>query len=198
MSRSGFFIDAKGSVLTTLQAVETCGKIVLERTTEAQITFSDPASGIAVLAPNTPLAPKTFAAFAPAVARIGTLAALSGYSYEDKLPAPVVTNGTVEDIQGLNGESGLIRLTLAALPGDQGGPVLDATGAVMGMLLPADAKAAKQLPDGVTFAVSAAALAAVLTAKGLAPTTAAAADQATPDALAAAARGMTVLVSCWE
>ena len=198
LSRSGFFIDAQGSVLTTLQAVEGCGRIVLERATEARVAFTDPTLGIAVLTPNAPLAPRAVAGFASQSPRPGARVSLSGYSYEDKLPAPVLTLGALEDTKGLNGEPGLTRLTLTALPGDAGGPVLDNSGAVIGMLLPGDPAAPRQLPDGVAFAASSAVLSATLTARGMSPTPATDNGPLTPDAMTAAARGMTVLVSCWD
>lgn len=196
-SRSGFFVSAQGTVLTTSEAVAKCGRVVIERNIEATVTHTNSALGIALLTPNTPLAPKYVASFA-AGARAGARVSLSGYSYEGKLPAPVITLGTLEDMQGLSGEPGLTRLSLSALPGDTGGPVLDASGNVLGMLLPPDTAAAKQLPDGVAFAASAAALTAALMAQGITALQASTTAPATPDALANAARGMTVLVSCWE
>ena len=198
LSRTGFFIDAKGSVLTTTQAVAGCGKIVLERSVNATVSFKDDKLGIAILTPSSPLSPGAVAGFAAITPRLGAPVSVSGYSYEEKLSAPVVTLGAIEELHGLNGETGLTRLTLAALPGDAGGPVLDAAGSVLGMLLPADAGAARQLPQGVAFAASAAALSSVLSAQGILPAPAATTTQLSPDALAAKARGMTVLVSCWE
>ena len=197
MSRSGFFVDAQGTVLTTLQAVESCGKVVVERSTAAKVTYTDAALGIALLTPDTPLAPKSYASFATS-ANPGDKVVLSGYSYEDKLPAPAMTLGVLEDTKGLNDEPNLTRLSLTALPGDTGGPVLDPAGSVLGMLLPPDAKAAQKLPDGVAFAASAAALTTALTAQRVMPATAISATPATPDALAATARDITVLVSCWD
>lgn len=200
-SRSGFFIDAQGSVLTTSEAVDQCGSITLERSLGAKVTFEDKASGIAVLTPDAPLAPKSVAAFALSAPGAGAMVAVSGYSYEERLPAPVLTRGTLEEDKGLNGEAGVARLALQALPGDAGGPVLDASGAVVGMLLPADRGAARELPPGVAFAATAAALTQVLTnPQGPALTLSAqsSTEKATPDALNAAARGMTVLVSCWD
>ena len=197
-SRSGFFIDPEGTVLTTTEAVTGCGRIVLERSVEAAVSFRDNRVGIAVLTPASPLSPGAVARFATTAPRLGTPVSVSGYSYEDKLPAPAVTLGTVEELQGLNGETGLTRLSLAALPGDAGGPVLDASGAVLGLLLPQDPKAPQQLPDGVAFAASAPALSSLLSAQGLLPTAATSAPATTPDELAGIARGMTVLVSCWE
>ena len=197
--RSGFFVDTKGTVLTTAEAVTQCGKITLDRNLPAKVTFTDPASGIAVVTPDAPLSPKVVAEFAAAAPDAGAPVAVSGYPWADRLPAPVLTRGTLEEGQGLNGEAGLARLTLMALPGDAGGPVLNANGSVVGMLLPKLA-GAKDLPPGVAFAASAAMLTQMLTnpqGPALTLATPAALQKVTPDALNAAARGMTVLVSCW-
>ncbi|MGV8987085.1 MAG: serine protease [Cypionkella sp.] len=201
LSRSGFFIDAKGSVLTSSAAVAQCGRITLEHGVPARVSFEDKVNGIAVLTPDAPLAPLVIAGFATTAPRKGAEIAVSGYSYEGRLPASVLTRGTLEDLKGLNGEPGLSRLALHSLAGDAGGPVLDASGAVVGMLLAADPAAARQLPPGVAFAATSAALAQLLTnPQGPALTLNAALPgaRATPDALNAAARGMTVLVSCWK
>ena len=199
-SRSGFFIDDKGSVLTTTAAVAQCGRITLEHELAARVSFEDKTAGIAVLTPEAPLAPPVVANFASAAPVSGSEIAVSGYSYQGRLPAAVLTRGTLEEAQGLNGEAGLTRLALHVREGDAGGPVLDASGAVVGMLLAADPTAAQQLPPGVVFAASGAALTQILTnPQGPALTLKAAMPgaKATPDALSAAARGMTVLVSCW-
>lgn len=198
LSRSGFYVDAKGSVVTTLEAVAQCGRITLDHDTDATVLAQDAASGLAILTPKKPLAPQVFASFQSTPARLGAEVVVAGYSYEDKLPAPVLTFGTLEEEKGLNGEAGLSRLAAPVLPGDAGGPVLDQTGAVLGMLLPPTPKGAKLLPDGVAFAAQAGVIGKAMTAAGLLPTLAPAADLASPDALNAVGTGMTVLVSCWE
>ena len=198
LSRSGFFVDAAGSVVTTVEAVAQCGRVTIDHDTEAAVAAQDAASGIAILTPKTALAPQAFARLQTAPARLGGEVAVAGYSYEDKLPAPVLTLGTLEEEKGLNGEPGLSRLAIPVLAGDAGGPVLDQAGAVLGMLLPTAPKGAKLLPDGVAFAAQAGVIGQALTAAGVVPTLATATDIATPDALNAAGLGMTVLVSCWE
>jgi len=197
-SRSGFFVDGMGRVLTTAEAVAQCGRVTLDRGTEATVTLTDAAIGMALLTPKTRLAPRHFAEFQQAPDRIGAEIAVSGYSYEDALPAPVLTYGTLEDVVGLDGEPGLKRLGLSALPGDAGGPVLDATGAVLGMLLPRDTGGSRVLPEGVAFAVTGSAMEAVLAGQGITLRQGVRQGNLAPDDLNDQAAGMTVLVSCWE
>jgi hypothetical protein len=129
----------------------------------------------------------------------GTELAVAGYSYEDKLPAPVLTFGTFEEAKGLNGEPGLARLSAPVLDGDRGGPVIDPRGGVVGLLVPDGAPQGKALPEGVAFAAPAQVLLSAMTKAGLTATAQdGAAPVATPDALNRAALGMTVLVSCWN
>jgi S1-C subfamily serine protease len=198
-SRSGFFVDAMGTVVTSAEAVAQCGRITIDHETEASLIASDAALGIAVLKPATTMAPRSFAAFgAGGATRKGAEIAVAGYSYEAKLPAPVLTFGTLEDDKGLNGETHMLRLSVPVLPGDAGGPVVDQTGAVVGLLLPDAVGGAKLLPEGVAFAAAAQAVQGVLTGAGVIATAANSTAIASPDALNAAALGMTVLVSCWE
>ncbi len=197
LSRSGFFVDASGLVVTTTQAVESCTRITLDHETAATVTFADNALGLALLTPSAPLAPPAVAGFAAFTPRPGTELAAAGYSYEDKLPSPAVTFGTLEEAKGLNGEDTLIRLSLPALPGDAGAAVLDPSGAAVGMILPATT-GERVLPEGVVLALSSAAIVARLAEAGHPVATGPALALATPDALNAQAMGMTVLVSCWQ
>lgn len=197
-SRSGFYADATGRVVTTVEAVTNCGRITLDGVTEADVLLADRASGVALLAPRTPLAPPAIGGLQIAPDRIGSEVAVAGYAYEGTLPAPVMTYGTLEDVKGLNGEPGLKRLGIATLPGDAGGPVIDGTGAVLGMLLPRSADGARVLPEGVEFAASSATIASLLAASGLSAIEAPAQGALAPEDLTRKATGMTVLVGCWD
>lgn len=198
LSRTGFFVSPEGAVVTTVEAVAECGRVTIDRTTDAEVTLSDAPSGLALLKPKAPLAPRAVAGFASASTRLGSEITVPGYSYEDRLPAPVLTFGTFEDAKGLNGEPSLSRLSLQSLPGDAGGPVLDGTGAVVGMLLPAAAQGDKQLPAGVAFALTGSEITRLLTQTGVIPQPAAPGGPLAPGALAETATGMTALVSCWD
>jgi peptidoglycan hydrolase-like protein with peptidoglycan-binding domain len=197
LSRSGFYVDAVGHVLTTVEAVDGCARITLDHDTEADVAQADTGSGMVLLAPRAAMSPAHFANLAQASPRPGSEITVAGYSYEDRLPAPVLTFGSYDEAGGLNGEAGISRLSAPVLVGDAGGPVLDSTGAVIGMLL-AKPPGDKVLPQGVAFAVDAATISAALGLSGVVPTTSNQTAPATPDALNAAALGMTVLVSCWD
>ena len=167
VSRTGFYLDAAGHVLTTADAVATCGRVTLDDDLEARSLTTDAALGLAVLKAETPLAPIGFARFQPGLPRLQSEIAVSGYSYDGRLGAPVLTFGRLADDKGLNGEDRVSRLALNVTPGDAGGPVFDGSGAVVGLLLPPDAGPGKVLPENVSFARDAAAIAEFLSNAGL-------------------------------
>ena len=198
LSRTGFYVDADGAVLTSIAATASCGRITLDLETEATLVAQDATSGVALLRPLTPLAPRSVANLMQGGGQPGAEVAVSGYSYEDQLPGPTLTFGTLEDTKGLNGEAGLTRLAVGTLPGDVGGPVLDGAGSVVGMLLAASDQAARKLPKGVAFAASAPVLRDFLSTQGITPPSDAPAGALSPEDLNQLANNLTVLVSCWN
>ncbi|SEK67155.1 Putative peptidoglycan binding domain-containing protein [Roseovarius nanhaiticus] len=196
-SRSGFFVDGRGTVVTTSEIVGACGHITIEDGQDAEITSSDADLGIAVLRPTDAIAPIGVAALAQDAPRLQSEVTVAGYSYGGVLGAPSLTFGTVSDVRGLDGNENVARLALGALEGDVGGPVMDAGGAVLGMLLPRQ-QGGRMLPEDVAFAADAAALMDVLKAAGTSPAAATPGAPLAPAQMADRAAGMTVLVSCWE
>jgi S1-C subfamily serine protease len=199
-TRTGFFVDAGGAVLTTAEAVSGCSRVTLGGETEATVAAEDAALGLALLRPDTALAPRAVAAFRSAAPRIRAEVAVAGFSYGDALSLPLLTYGTLADTRGLGGEESLARLELAALPGDSGGPVLDSAGGVVGALTagPGGATGARRLPEGVAFAVGVPAIVAFLSDAGLSARAAQSDAPRAPEALADLAADMAVQVNCWN
>ncbi|UWQ31819.1 trypsin-like peptidase domain-containing protein [Leisingera sp. M527] len=198
LSRSGFFVDGDGSVLTTSDVVAGCTRITLDHGYRAEVAANNTADGIAILRPVQALAPAAVGELSAASPRLQSEIAVSGFSYEGVLGAPSLTWGKVADVKSLDGNTGVARLELAAQPGDAGGPVLDSSGAVLGMLLPRTIEG-KQLPEGVSFAVNAEAIRSALNTAGMTPAAQSASAGSLPNAaITRLASGMTVLVSCWE
>lgn len=197
LSRSGFFLDDTGTVLTTAEAVASCEKITLDDVHPATVALVDPGLGIAVLRPDEPLAPRGTVAFQTGVPRLQAEVAVAGYPYGGVLSTPALTFGRLADIRGLNGEETLKRLDLVAQPGDAGGPVFDNGGAVLGMLMPRASDAAQVLPPEVSFVVDSDAILAALTQAGIGAATTDRIAFQPPEALTRQAMDVTVLVNCW-
>ncbi|MEJ6397847.1 trypsin-like peptidase domain-containing protein [Yoonia sp. 208BN28-4] len=197
LSRSGFYVDGRGSVLTTSEAVQGCERISIDDTHDADVVHLDDARGLAVLRPQTALAPLGVAAFQTSVPRLQSEVAVSGYPYGGVLAAPSLTFGKLADIRGLNGEEEVKRLALAARDGDAGGPVFDNGGAVLGMLLPRTVDNGQVLPRDTSFAVDATEIITSLGAAGISIETTDTVAFMPPETLTLRATDVTVLVSCW-
>lgn len=197
ISRSGFFIDGRGTVATTSEAVQSCGRLTLDDETELDVLVDDTASGISLLKPRVALSPLDVAAFNTVPPRLQSEIAVAGFPYEGVLGSATVTYGTLADVRGLQGEENIARLALSARSGDAGGPILDSDGRVLGMLLPR-ANGARELPEDVAFAVEAKVIADLAQRAGVSVDTTVASTAIKPHDLREKAKGMTVLVSCWE
>lgn len=197
-SRSGFFVDATGTVATTAEAVAGCGRITINSAYEASVRHLDEAAGIAILTPAEPLVPLAFAQFSPGGARLAADIRVAGFSYAETLTRPVLTRGQIADLSGLNGEPTLKRLAIEVRQGDSGGPVFDAQGAVIGMLLPRPDDPVRALPEEVNFAVSADAVLAAIDRAGRRGALSGASAAMPPETLTRVSADLTVLVSCWK
>ena len=197
LSRSGFYIDRTGTILTTAEAVQNCTRITVDQDYQAQVVTTDATLGVAVLRPAEPLAPISVAMFSDSAPRLQSDIAVAGYSYGGVLGAPSLTFGTLADIKGLGGETNQQRLALNALPGDAGGPVIDISGGVVGMLLPPPS-GNRKLPENVSLAADAGALRQLLDTAGVVSEQSTERGSIPPSELDRLASGMTVLVNCWD
>lgn len=202
LTRSGFFIDPRGTVLTVAEAVAGCDRITLDGTQEAEVVKADAALGVAVLRPRVALAPRNHARFAEQPPREGSEVAVAGYSFGEQLSLPTVTFGSFaligDGAGGAEAAAPTARLLLDALPGDIGGPVLDATGAVIGLLLPRAEGGARVLPAEVGFVAPVPALTGWLSAGGLGFSAGNGRGALAPEDITAIGSDIAVMVSCWR
>jgi peptidoglycan hydrolase-like protein with peptidoglycan-binding domain len=196
--RSGFFVSPDGRVVTSAEAVASCGRVTLGDNVDARVLAMDDGLGVALLSPEQSLVPIGFARLQSGAPRLQSEIAVAGFPYGDALSQPTLTYGRLADLRGLAGEEQVRRLALSAEAGDTGGPVFDATGSVLGVLLPGDMDGQRQLPPDVSFATNAAALATFLSENGVNPAASDAMAQVAPEDIAALAADMTVRVSCWN
>ncbi|QBY00935.1 peptidoglycan-binding protein [Rhodophyticola sp. CCM32] len=197
ISRSGFYVDDQGAVLTTTQVVGQCTRLMIDDVYEADLTYRNDDLGLAVLRPQNRLAPLAHAAFASRPPRLRADIAVAGFPFDGALSTASLTFGTLADLTGLNGEQNIQRLDITSEDSDAGGPVLDTSGAVLGMMLP-EAAEGRALPDGVSFALRGDQLTTVLAEAGVTPAIATGGRTLGREALARLGADMTVLVSCWN
>ena len=197
-SRSGFYIDATGTVLTSANAVAPCGRVTIDEAYNARVIARDAQLGLAVLQPETPLVPMAFAQFQDRNATLGAEVTIAGFSFEDVMTRPVLTFGRIEAMEGLNGEVETLRLSAEIREGDLGGPVFGTNGGVIGMLLGQPRDEARQLPTNVNFALNAGAIQDFLRARNISSGTLREDVFVGPEKLTRMAGDLTVLVSCWN
>jgi len=195
--RSGFFVDGQGTVLTTTEIAGECAELLINNIYPAEISYTDDALGLAVLRPQQRLAPMSFAELSGTPGRLRSEVAVAGFPFDGALSAASMSFGELSDLRGINGEDTVQRLTIETADSEAGGPVLDLSGSVLGMVLPG-AFGERTLPAEVTLALRADQLTDVLAAAGLSVAPATREGVMNRDNLARLAADMTVTVSCWN
>jgi S1-C subfamily serine protease len=134
-------------------------------------------------------------------ARLGESVTIAGFPLEGLLAGLAVTGGNVSRLSGVGGDTGQLQISAPVQPGNSGGPVLDAAGQVLGMVVSqldaiAVARATGGLPQNVNFAIRGELLRVFLDAHGVAYSIAAGAPPLAAETVAARARQFTVLIEC--
>lgn len=197
-SQSGFYVSERGEILTTADQLANCSRITVGLDdAEARLQAQDTSAGLALLTPKDDTRPISVAQFSPETPGLGSEVAIAGYSYGGKLGSASLAFGTLTELSGLNAEPELRRLQLDATDGDVGGPIVDVSGAVLGMLQPAGS-GSRVLPQGVHLAVGSERLAQFLSTQGVSPQNLSERVSYRPDELAMRTADFTVLVNCWN
>jgi S1-C subfamily serine protease len=200
--RSGFFVTGSGVVVTTTEAVTgangTCDRILIDNAYPASVAYRDDDRGFAILRPEQALAPVAVARLANGAGQVRGDVAVSGFPFDGALSYATTSFGTVSALTGVDGEDWMKRLDLRTADSEAGGPVLDATGAVTGMVLPGTA-GMRMLPDEVTLALTSDSLRDALAEAGVAlGATFEAGGTLNRDQLARLGADIAVRVSCWN
>lgn len=193
--RAGTYVSPEGAVLTLADGLAGCRRLTVG-TVAASIVYSD--ATFAVLNPDPPLSPREMARLAPALPAPDAEVVVAGFPWPDAMAAPAVTFGTLRGADKIPGAAAdapaAIRLSVPARPGNAGGPVLDASGAVAALVLapdPAAGDSSRAVPLGP--------LGAALAGRDYAPETAEAGAPTLPDAeLSRRAAAMTTRIGCWN
>lgn len=204
-SGTGFFISTTGILVTNFHVAGKCAKVKLPALTKtATVLSTDAANDLAVL--RVAGAPEVSARLAdPSKLRQGQEIAAFGYPLDGYLPsAGNITTGLVSALSGPANNSSLIQISAPVQQGNSGGPVLNTSGEVVGVVVgKADviriAKVTGDILQNVNFAVSAGTLQGFLDANRIVYRRSSYFSLTKkPEALADEARQFTVKVECWR
>jgi S1-C subfamily serine protease len=197
-SGSAFFISADGVAVTAAHVVKGCGRLESPRWGVVKVLAADPRADLAIL--KAPAASGQYVPLRARGPRLGENMAAAGYPLGELLgPGLKITTGVVSGLSGPQGDRGLFQLSAPIQPGNSGGPVIDANGALIGVVAAkldelklADATGV--FPQNINFAVPVTILQSFLDENGVTYKTATPAPA--PAGTAAAMPGYTFAVVC--
>ena len=155
---TGLFVNAT-DIVTASHVIDGCASLELEDGTRLDVLSGDTARDLAVLA-----SPRRSSAILPvsqeALPRLGESVYALGYPFLGATgqTSLSMTGGNISNLTGLDGDRGLITVTAPVQPGNSGGPLIDADGNIVGVVV-AQADALKflentgVLPQNMNFAV---------------------------------------------
>ncbi len=161
-SGSGFFVSQSGHILTNDHVIGDCAQRVVRlpdgAVVRAALVAADPRNDLAVV--KVDRAAPAVAAFADAPTyRPGDSVTVFGFPLAPDLASTgVVTTGTVSALAGLDNDTANLQISAPIQPGNSGGPMSDASGAVIGVVVATlDSRQALKrighVPQNVNFAI---------------------------------------------
>ncbi len=197
---TGFFITQQGHLLTNAHVVNECKEVTVASpggiASTAKIVACDKENDLALLqSPNRPAAIATLRGARPI--RPGETVVAYGFPLTGALSSGgVLTSGSVSALTGLRDDTRYLQMSTQIQPGNSGGPLLDTTGAVVGVTTSRLSPRSGNAPQNVNFALKAAVVSTFLDSAGVsAETSTGGRDLSTPD-IGERARAFTALVEC--
>ena len=206
-SGSGIFISDLGHVLTNNHVVERCAKIHVRRNADAEapatIVARDTTNDLALLVSDLHVEAKEVAIFrGSAPVRAGESIAVYGFPLPGALSSSGnIVSGDVTALAGLGDDARYFQISAPIQPGNSGGPLLDFSGLVIGIVNAklngiAVAEATGDLPQNVNFAIKESVITSFLEAHSVAYESRAPANKLDLPGVAERAQQFTALVVC--
>jgi S1-C subfamily serine protease len=199
-SGTGFFITRQGQVMTNAHVVDRCRTISVttshSETMTATVAATDKSNDLALLATGASR-PAVAAVRAGRPIRQGEAVVAYGFPLSGALSSGgVSTSGSVSALQGLGDDSRYLQMSTPVQPGNSGGPLLDMTGAVVGIVSARLGGQAGRSAQNVNFAIKADVVRTFLAAQGVAAETASGGRELSVPDVAERARAFTFFIEC--
>jgi S1-C subfamily serine protease len=208
VSGTGFLISTEGYVVTNNHVIKDCigdvqGNFVGQAPTKLRIVAADEINDLALLQAKG--AKKTF--LQPAMmrempVRSGDTVVAIGFPYHGLLTSDfTVTTGIVSSLSGILNDTRYLQISAPVQPGNSGGPLLDTSGHVVGVVAAKlnalrFAKATGDIPEDVNFAIKTGTLRDFLDNSAVPYDTELTETELKTADIASAARAYTLLITC--
>jgi tetratricopeptide (TPR) repeat protein len=204
---SGVVISAGGDILTASHVVDSCERITVRFASKeleaAQLVARDQKNDLAVLRiRNSPPSAAAFREGTPL--RAGDSVVALGYPLPSLLATSAsLTVGYVSALTGYEDDSRYLQMSAPVQPGNSGGPLLDSSGHLAGIVISklnavSVAQYTGDIPQNVNFAIKAEVARAFLDSKGIAYRTARSDQALSPADVGDVARPSAVFVECQQ
>jgi S1-C subfamily serine protease len=201
---TGFFVDSRGHLVTNAHVVQDC-RSVRRTGSEAvlEVIRMDPENDLALL--RAPGSTPSVAAFRGGRGvRSGDAVVAVGFPLSGLLASEAnVTTGTISALAGIRDDFRFLQITAPVQPGNSGGPLLDESGNVVGVVTSKlnavrMAQITGDIPQNINFAVNASVVRMFLDAIGIEYRIAASPQTLRPADIGDQAKLFTVLLQCWR
>ena len=204
---TGIVVSGQGQVLTNNHVIDGCQKIEIRRTDDvfrpALLLYADKTNDLALLKIDAQVADKDVAAIrtSPPV-RAGEEIAVYGFPLAGALSSTGnIVGGNVSALAGLGDDIRLMQVTAPIQPGNSGGPLLDQSGNVVGIVQSKldemkEMQGAGVFPQNVNFAIKASVATSFLEAHSVGYQSASGSIKLDLPAIADIARRFTALIVC--
>jgi Trypsin-like peptidase domain/Domain of unknown function (DUF4189) len=171
-SGTGFAVGDGSSVVTNFHVVDGCKSVHIANLGDGLIRTVDPGNDIAIIQSTRPITrPLRFRTSDPL--KPGEDIIVIGFPLRGLLSsAPTVTTGIVSSLAGLRDDRTRFQISAPVQPGNSGGPVLDKSGNVVGIVVSKlnvlrIARMTGDVPQNVNFAIPAPIITSVLEANSV-------------------------------
>jgi S1-C subfamily serine protease len=206
-SGSGIVLDGAGDILTNNHVVNHCKAVVVKAIDSNALPVTvdavDPKNDLAILksARGTPVGEPARFRDQSKPGKLGESIGVIGYPLSGFLSTePKATFGQVNSIAGAYNDYTLLQISAPIQPGNSGGPVLDSSGLVIGIVESqasiAVAAQAGNIPQNVNFAIRGEVAQIFLAARGIKLSTSGHQHPLATEEIAARGQKSTVLVVC--
>ena len=202
---SGFFVTTVGHLVSNNHVVAGCAEVRMtegESAVPVKVLATDPERDLALL--QLPHGVPAAVAFRDSPAKLGENVVVMGFPLSGLVTSDaVVTTGIVSALAGPRDDRHLLQISAPVQPGNSGGPLLDGSGRLVGVVVATlstlkMAQLTGAIPENINFAIKAEDARAFLKAHNVAVTSPPVGRDLNTAAIADQALKYTVRLECWK